>query len=252
MFSNCILRQLIRFRLGLVVLFAGIVPFCHINAAIKLEELTPGTSRKDFELPLFASGLSGGSGFFVDHHANILTAGHVIKACSKIFVVNDEIQPLVATVLDYNAALDLAILQVGLRHSPFIELESKGGSVVQYSSTPSDFRVVGYPGRIIGLNADERSAQQPVVATWLFQSDVRGGNSGGPIINSDGKVVGLVTQGVTGQGKKPYGIAVSGDVLAIYLDGFKADLHLGEDDQLEKQKSSVKSSIVRVFCIKGW
>jgi len=137
------------------------------------------------------SGASG-SGFIVSHSGHVLTNAHVILPCDTIRVGRHRYAHLIA--LDSRS--DLALLQVS---------QTKNDKVARFASTAiplgEDVVVFGYPLRPIlgeylnmstgivsslaGFGGDPRYIQISAV--------VRPGNSGGPVIDLKGRVVGVAT-----------------------------------------------------------
>ncbi|AXI45802.1 serine protease [Sulfitobacter sp. SK012] len=135
------------------------------------------------------SAASSGSGFVVSSSGHILTNAHVVDGCSEIFV-----DGVLATIIDVSSEFDLALLQTTL-------LESR--SVAVFSASPamlnSDVTAVGFPyaGLLGGINVT-RGAISSLKGlggnanTFQITAPVQSGNSGGPVLASDGEVVGVV------------------------------------------------------------
>ena len=132
---------------------------------------------------------SSGSGFVVSRSGHILTNAHVVEGCSDIFVDGAP-----ATLVDASNEFDLALLQTTLE-------EAK--SVAVFSASPamlnSDVTAVGFPyaGLLGGINVT-RGAISSLKGlggnanTFQISAPVQSGNSGGPVLASDGEVVGVV------------------------------------------------------------
>jgi S1-C subfamily serine protease len=178
--------------------------------------------------PEVARGGSG-SGFLVDTRGRALTSYHVVARCSRIFL-HDEKTLAPASVLAADPASDLALLAAtgplggkpALFRSPIAA--SLGERVM----------VAGYP--LQGLLSTELQVASGMVSALagpkgdrrLFQLSVpvQLGNSGGPVMDESGKVIGLVAGTLrgteagraTGVAPENVGFAVRGAVLQRFLD----------------------------------
>lgn len=142
-------------------------------------------------------GIVEGSGFVISSN-EIATNAHVVAGISQPFVEDDRGNH-VATVIYFNPNLDFALLRVdGLAGGPL----NISGSIAK-DDTPAS--AMGYPG---GGNFKARRAvvMQEFYATgsniyaqgntnrqvYEISANIIPGNSGGPLINVDGEVIGIV------------------------------------------------------------
>jgi serine protease Do len=139
---------------------------------------------------------SRGSGFFIDPEGYILTAQHVIDKAKEIEVRTAVGQRLAARLVVADSQLDLALLKVQ-SEPDFIVLSLGDSDGIQVG----DLAVVfSYPfGResSMSLGIISRAGKTyPESAAYDFiQTDAGAypGVSGGPLINSQGHVVGMIT-----------------------------------------------------------
>jgi S1-C subfamily serine protease len=149
-----------------------------------------------FSLCLAAVGSMSGSGFVIRQDGYILTNYHVIKNATRITVTVPGHQAVPARVVTVDQEKDLAILQISLRNLTALPIASS--ETVQVLDT---ITVLGYPlptelgtalsasdGKVNAIR-DGRNG-----GTQLFQIDanVNPGNSGGPLLNNHGEVVGII------------------------------------------------------------
>lgn len=136
-----------------------------------------------------------GSGVFISADGHILTAAHVVARARKVMIVTAGV-PVEATVLKIDEANDLAVLKAEVS-SPVKPLLL--GSPKSVSLGSSVF-TVGYPN--IQVQGVEPKFTQGVVNSLaglqddprMFQisAEVQPGNSGGPLVNDRGEIVGVV------------------------------------------------------------
>jgi len=136
-----------------------------------------------------------GSGFFIGQN-RVLTNFHVAGSCTALTVGNNrEGQETDADLVAGDAAVDLAVLStIGAGETPAL---FNSDAVLE---SGAHLAVVGYPafGRPV-LDAQlEQASVMDSDATgdrrfYSFIGAVRGGNSGGPVLDEKGAVVGVVT-----------------------------------------------------------
>ena len=139
---------------------------------------------------------SRGSGFFIDPEGYILTAQHVIDKAKEIEVRTAEGQRLAARLVVADSQLDLALLKV--QSEPAATVLALGDSDrIQVG----DLAVVfSYPfGRessmSLGIISRAGKTYPDSAAYDFIQTDAGAypGVSGGPLLNSQGHVVGMIT-----------------------------------------------------------
>jgi regulator of sirC expression with transglutaminase-like and TPR domain len=135
---------------------------------------------------------SVGAGFAVDQPGFIATNLHVIGE-GRSFVVRDVAgkQLTVTTVVASDRLMDLAILQVSQTHLTPLEL-------ADFSKVKKGqpFVAIGHPqGLKNSMVQGIISSRRPIDGREMLQiaMPVEPGNSGGPVVNLEGKVVGTVT-----------------------------------------------------------
>jgi S1-C subfamily serine protease len=139
---------------------------------------------------------SRGSGFIINPQGYLLTAHHVIDKAKDIEVRLADGQRLPARIITADAQVDLAIIKVQTeRELPIIPLgDSEAIRVGDLAA------VLGFPfGRESSMNLgiiSRTGRSYPDSASYDFiQTDAGGyaGGSGGPLLNSKGHVVGMIT-----------------------------------------------------------
>ncbi len=127
------------------------------------------------------------TGEFVTSGGLILTAKHCTEGVEKITVVTYDRQEYKATVLMQSPTQDLAVLRVDKRNTPYLPLAKsveQGQSIHTYGS-PLGITGTYTTGVVARLNGD---------VTYI-DCGVLPGNSGGPVFNDDGELVGVATAG---------------------------------------------------------
>jgi S1-C subfamily serine protease len=138
-----------------------------------------------------------GSGFVVAPN-RVMSNAHVVAGSESVTVEADG-KTYDATVVSYDPNADISILDVPGLPSPPLQFD------MQEAPTGTDAVVMGYPGggeftatpgrirEIIQLNGPDIYHTTTVTReVYTIRGTVRQGNSGGPLIDKDGKVLGVV------------------------------------------------------------
>jgi len=147
-----------------------------------------------------------GSGFIITENGYIITNNHVVEGTSSVSVVLSDGTELQAQVVNTEKYADLAVLKVqGEMPGEAILGDSDnlkpGETVIAIGSPLGDFRnsvtvgVVSATGRTLDTGSGYEMEN-------LIQTDaaINSGNSGGPLVNLAGEVVGINTAVVRGSG----------------------------------------------------
>ena len=139
-----------------------------------------------------------GSGFVIDKAGHVVTSFGVIQGARRIEVSFSNDERLPARIVGRDPSTDLALLQVKARSRAFTPLELGNSDLVRVGDSVV---AIGNPvGRDRSITAGIVSAlQRSVVAPngspidHVIQTDAAldRGNSGGPLLNSRGQVIGV-------------------------------------------------------------
>jgi putative serine protease PepD len=142
-----------------------------------------------------------GSGFVYDGDGHIVTNAHVVEGASSVTVKFWNGKSYTAKVVGIDASTDLAVLRVNAPGSELFPL-SLGDSTKLVVGDPvvavgSPFGLEGTvtSGIVSALHREMTSPNQFAIDNSI-QTDaaINHGNSGGPLLNSQGKVVGVTSQ----------------------------------------------------------
>ncbi|MDR0570085.1 MAG: trypsin-like peptidase domain-containing protein [Clostridiales Family XIII bacterium] len=176
-----------------------------------------------------------GTGIIVDAGGYILTNSHVVMdgAVDDITVLLPDSREVAGTVLWNDANLDLALLKVEASDLVAADLGDsdviKIGAYVAAIGNPLglDFRSSVSSGVISGLDrsivvGDGSNASRPVQMEGLMQVDaaINSGNSGGPLVNQKGEVIGINT--AKAQSGEGMGFAIPINVAKPIVESVKA------------------------------
>ncbi len=160
-----------------------------------------------------------GTGFVVHPDGVLATCAHVVRGGTEITVdLNGRTYP--AKVIAYDDEVDLALLTINAKGlQPLALSPSRDVRLAQ------EVRAVGYPlssvlGESVKITRGEISGivspSDGLKDGKVFQIDatVNPGNSGGPVVDDRGQVVGVAKSLLTGEGLSSTGFAVPADEVA--------------------------------------
>lgn len=146
--------------------------------------------------------IGGGTGFVVDSSGLIVTNKHVVSQQGADYtVLTNEGKELEAKVLARHPSRDLAILKVD-KKLPALKLGDSdklklGQKVVAIGNALGEFRNTVSTGVVSGLKRQitARSSGRTEKLSEVIQTDaaINQGNSGGPLLDIEGKVIGIST-----------------------------------------------------------
>lgn len=190
--------------------------------------------------------VSRGTGFVISKQGHVLTNYHVVEDCIEVRVRSDVVRvggklparntapaAAVAAVLAGDARNDVALLKLEGVFSAFAIFRS--GKPIRPGN---DVMVIGFP--LPGLLASEANVTKGSVSaraglgddTRLLQitAPVQSGNSGGPVLDMSGRLVGIVVSKldaisvalVTGEIPQNINFAIKASIVRSFLDSYDA------------------------------
>ena len=172
-----------------------------------LEQLIPAVVTVEARRGTFSRGSGIGTGFFYSTDGHILTNAHVLPedASGEVRVTLSDGQRIPATVVGRDVWGDVAVLKAEGGPFPALEFaesaELRVGEPVLAIGSPRNFRNTATSGIVSGLDrliprtVNTDSGPMAIPLRGLIQTDaaVNQGNSGGPLVTADGRVVGINT-----------------------------------------------------------
>ncbi len=162
--------------------------------------------------------VSTGTGFYVSKAGHVLTNEHVVKECSEFMVSKTGAPSTRARVVATDATNDLALLQTDTVPDaiPPISIRARIGESIYVYGFPlagtlasSGNFTVGHVSATAGLNDDTRMLQ--------ISAPVQPGNSGGPLLDQFGNVVGVIVARLDGSAQN-VNFAIKSTIALNFLD----------------------------------
>ncbi len=148
--------------------------------------------------PLRPFGL--GSGFIVSPDGYIVTNAHVVENAAEITVRLTDKREFKAKVIGVDMRSDVAVIKVDATNLPTMKIGDSGklrvGEWVIAIGSPYGFANTVTAGIVSAKSRDNLSGDPNMDAVPFIQTDVavNPGNSGGPLLNMRGEVVGINSQ----------------------------------------------------------
>ena len=137
-----------------------------------------------------------GSGFIVTPDGTVLTNAHVVDGAEEVTVKLNDKREFKAKVLGLDKASDVAVLKIDAKHLPTVKigtsLQTQVGEWVLAIGSPYGFESSASAGIV---SAKSRNLPDGSYVPFI-QTDVavNPGNSGGPLFNMNGDVIGINSQ----------------------------------------------------------
>ncbi len=176
------------------------------------------------------SSVSSGTGFYVSREGHILTNSHIVASCKQIVVRHPDRTLEAAQKVAEDSTNDLALLRVDRRPV----------TVATFRQTPAEpgesVMAIGFP--LSGLLASEAIVSTGSVSATAGMGDnvtliqvstpVQPGNSGGPLLEKSGSVLGVVVSKlnalniakIIGDIPQNVNFAIKGEIARVFLDAY--------------------------------
>ncbi|MCI4666416.1 MAG: serine protease [Neomegalonema sp.] len=225
-----------------------------------LTDTTPGAhptpASRGYEPPPPLPGRGSGSGFYISK-TELITNAHVVAKCADIRDAQDRKLTLIAM----DRETDLALLRAATPSSHWLRLAPPSRPMLLGSGV----FVLGFPfygelGRSVVVTRGVVSSRTGYLgrrANFGVDALMRPGSSGGPVLDSAGRVIGvavsvLTTPGFNAETTPPnVNFAVGLDALTAFLTAAKVDFHASGEPVAKLSEGlplSFERSVVPILC----
>ncbi|MGE0878426.1 MAG: S1C family serine protease [Acidimicrobiia bacterium] len=168
------------------------------RSALVYRAIVPSIVVIQAKTPASKTGVELGTGVIVNQQGAIMTAFHVIDGATSITVTFTDGTESTATVANEDPDNDIAVL-TSAKNPEVIVPATLGGGVRIGDETFAVGNPFGLTGSLSAgvISGTDREVPMPngktIKGVIQFDAAVNPGNSGGPLLNSNGQVVGIVT-----------------------------------------------------------
>ena len=194
---------------------------------------------------------SSGTGFFVSNNGHIVTNDHVIVGCRNVTIINEGKYVEVDTIA-YDEKNDLAILKSDIRPKKFYKISKKDPRLMD------DIIIAGYPlGNKISTGIKTTKGSVTSLSGMgnnfsEFQTDaaLNKGNSGGPIIDKGGNVIGVAVAKIEKEGIEGFNFGIKSSVLKSFSNSNNLKLITASRSRISQNQltSLVTEGTVYIDC----
>lgn len=210
------------------------------------------------ETPAISSNLAGtGTGFFINN-TDIVTAEHVVNGCLRLTLKDGSPLNLIAS----NEDLDLAVMSSTSRSNVWLELSADVNARLGETVMALGYPYLGTLEQGLTVTGGNVSALQDMNGgkdRIMVSAPVQPGNSGGPLVNSRGAVIGVVVERVndlyilknTGTLPQNMNFAVKNGTLTDFLRGARVlfPATVGEGFKLDEGvPDSIAQAVIPIYC----
>jgi S1-C subfamily serine protease len=157
-----------------------------------------------------------GSGFLIDGQGHVVTNEHVVESGERFTVrFGEDGEPLSAKLVGMDASTDVAVLEVDEKkisaETKPLELSSSAdlrpGDAAIAIGSPFGLSGTVTTGIISALNRDITSPNGfPISGVLQTDAAINPGNSGGPLLDADGRVIGVNSQIAASESRQSSGV----------------------------------------------
>ncbi|MBO9542470.1 trypsin-like peptidase domain-containing protein [bacterium] len=163
-----------------------------------------------------------GSGFIVDPSGIVVTNHHVVRNATRLTVTLNDGRKLPGRIVGRDPATDIAVVQIEGKDLPTLSLGDshhlRVGEWVVAIGSPLGLSKTVTAGIISALNRDVSISER--VSFIQTDAAINPGNSGGPLIDMDGRVIGVNTA-IAAQAQG-IGFAIPADTVRAIVEQLRA------------------------------
>jgi S1-C subfamily serine protease/antitoxin component YwqK of YwqJK toxin-antitoxin module len=213
---------------------------------------SPGAPGNEFE------GWHGeGSGFFIDPRGYVVTNYHVVKDAKLVqidIVVDGARKAYKGDIVSTDKENDIAVLKINdTIFKPFKTLPYN--LKTESADVATDVFTIGFPqADKLGIEAkftdgkiSSKTGFKGALQWYQISVPVQHGNSGGPLFDLDGNIVGLVNAGIPGDQNVNY--AIKSAYLKIFLDAIPTKFSLPSDNSLANKALTEKIKVLTNYMV---
>lgn len=199
----------------------------------------------------------GGTGFIVSANGYVITNYHVVRGADSVHLQNTKGESFRAKVIYIDPTHDLAMLCISdstftpLKNTPYTFKEAP-------SELGEDVYTIGYPRDDVVYGQgylSSRTGYAGDTTAYQISIPVNPGNSGGPVLDSKGNVIGIISGKQTGIDGASFAIkteALLSSIAAVPVDSLENELIIGKKNTLSglKRTEQVKKIQDYVYLVK--
>lgn len=205
-----------------------------------------GTGRSTPENIASNSGewLGNGSGIVISKEGHIVTNYHVVKDAKVIEVdlmINQEFKSFISQIVQVDQVNDLAVIKIS--DSNFTSLSELGynfasrtsevGTKVYAFGYPMALTIMGKELKVTDGIISSKSGFNGDITTYQITAAIQGGNSGGPLFDEKGNLIGINSSAIRKDIADNVGYSIKSNYVYNLIDAIPTSIILPSDRRLE-------------------
>lgn len=202
---------------------------------------------------------SSGTGFFIDKNGYIVTNYHVIDDGSTFEIdvtTNGKTKSLPAKIISVDKQNDLAILKIDspnfnilseLKYSFNTNTQDVGTSVFALGFPLT--QIMGKEIKFTDGKISSKSGYQGDITTYQITVPIQSGNSGGPLFDEKGNLVGITSSGLNKQIADNANYAIKTSYLKLLIDASNDKINLPQDNSISEKSLTEQIKILSDYVV---
>ncbi len=185
-----------------------------------------------------------GSGIIISKSGYIVTNNHVIEDADDIeveFILNDEVKKFKAEIVQVDKVNDLAIIKivdvnfdrVGELPYNFKTRSSDVGTKIYAYGYPMALSLMGKEIKITDGIISSKSGIDGDITTYQISATIQPGNSGGPLFDDKGNLIGINSSGLARLGSESTGYTIKSSYVLNLIDVLPKSIDLPSSTKLQ-------------------
>ena len=204
--------------------------------------------------------IGSGSGFFVSNQGHVVSNDHVVGVCKKV-IAYEEGEEITLKILATDIVNDIGLVKGKFKNKKYLNIKTDGAELGE------DIIAFGYP--LSQTLSDSVKLTKGIVSSLTglgnnisqiqIDAAIQPGNSGGPVVNMNGQVVGIASAGLS----KLYmakeanyipenvNFAVASQTLTAFLKAHKINIGTSASETLStKELAKIGEPVtIQLFCM---
>jgi len=231
--------------------FKALRKYCRFDTSSPVRSKSGSTEPLPKSKTPSPGSILSGSGFFVNNQGYAVTNNHVVESCKSVWVKDTQsMEP--ATVIDKFPENDLAIVQIVKATPDYAKFTNAINPV-------ADVMALGFPrGDVLGEEIKRTKGSISSLSglkgndfSLQHTAPIQRGNSGGPLVDSKGSIVGVNYAKPTDDELQGIGLAIKSINTIKYLGNQAVDFELNSNDNVldwTEIFEEAKKYTVRIIC----
>lgn len=218
------------------------------NLANTPENATPASSNQ----PEMTS-IGTGTCFAVSSDGHLVTNDHVIRGAKSVLIHLPDNTSHEAEVVKSSPSIDLAVLKIATQTPDYLDLASsrqvnKGDKVFTIGFPVTD--ILGVEAKYTEGSISSMSGLKNEPIAYQITVPIQPGNSGGPLVNDEGQVVGVITSSAAAMQFFDYSGSLPQNInWAVKSDYLMPLLELNIMPRSSKTKSQAMQAVENSVCL---